>query len=183
MYSRLSIIIFVLITINIYRAFCSNSTNNNQTDVSTLNTTQIDNFAPSVDNNNNINVNESIIKKSSDYVPANITYTGPNLSGKNFTKSNANVYEAITNMQPKDPLQVNAQQQNPFMTTGGINPQIAMLLRNNPRLQMLARQNPIIAQQIIRNPQLLRDPMIQSIFIIIIFVTYFKIIIIFFFIY
>ncbi|KPM05517.1 hypothetical protein QR98_0039820 [Sarcoptes scabiei] len=85
----------------------------------------------------------------------------------NTTSSNANVFEAtpISNQTGKDPLQVNAQQQNPFISgaggLGGINPQIALLLQNNPRLQMLARQNPIIAQQIMRNPQLLRDPMIQ----------------------
>lgn len=85
------------------------------------------------------------------------------------TDSNANVYNGIADI-GKDPMKVDAQQQNPFMANrgggsgggGGINPQIAMLLRNNPRLQLLAQQNPVIAQQIMRNPQLLRDPIIQS---------------------
>lgn len=83
----------------------------------------------------------------------------------NTTNSQANVFEATAqaNLSHPDPLQVNAQQQNPFLSNvpGGINPQIAMMLQNNPRLQMLARQNPIVAQQIMRNPQLLRDPQIQ----------------------
>ena len=86
----------------------------------------------------------------------------------NTTNSQANVFEATAqaNLSHPDPLQVNAQQQNPFLSNvpGGINPQIAMMLQNNPRLQMLARQNPIVAQQIMRNPQLLRDPQIQRSF-------------------
>ncbi|KAJ6224910.1 hypothetical protein RDWZM_003455 [Blomia tropicalis] len=80
----------------------------------------------------------------------------------NTTRSQANVYEATatSNVTQNDPLMVNAQSPNPFMARG-VNPQIAMMLQNNPRLQMLARQNPLIAQQIMRNPQLLRDPQIQ----------------------
>ena len=83
----------------------------------------------------------------------------------NTTRSQANVFEAVTNTSQKDPLLVNAQSPNQFLANGpaGVNnPQIALLLQQNPRLQMLAQQNPIIAQQIMRNPALLRDPQIQS---------------------
>ena len=44
----------------------------------------------------------------------------------------------------------------------GLPPQVSMILQNNPRLMMLARQNPIVAQQIMRNPQMLRDPAVLS---------------------
>lgn len=119
------------------------------------------------------------IPGASDYVPEHNSTTSTSqllnfdvnsnsssLANGNTTNSQANVFEATARANvshSKDPLQVNAQQQNPFVSNvpGGINPQIAMMLQNNPRLQMLARQNPIVAQQIMRNPQLLRDPQIQ----------------------
>ena len=127
------------------------------------------------------------IPGSSDYVPdtlTNFTESTPpihqrqshisnfvnlllnNSAHANTTRSQANVFEAtapLNGSSQKDPLLVNAQSPNPFLSNvpGGMNPQIAMLMQNNPRLQMLARQNPIVAQQIMRNPALLRDPQIQ----------------------
>lgn len=119
-----------------------------------------------------VDIESNTIPGSSDYVPVTLnetsyTTTENSIATNDSTKINANVFNAksaVSSDLEKDPLIGKAQSPNPMLSNlpGGINPQVAMVLRNNPRLLMLARQNPIIAQQIMRNPQLLRDPQIQS---------------------
>ena len=148
------IINFLLLTINVVIG----DTIDVSTSISSINSTMLNNnsYVPVKENGNSTTINNESSSSSSSLT--NVT-----------TDSNANVYNGIV-IDNKDPLEVNAQQQNPFLANrmsgggggGGINPQIAMILRNNPRLQLLAQQNPVMAQQIMRNPQLLRDPIIQS---------------------
>lgn len=119
-------------------------------------------------------IDNNTIPGSSDYVPesAQLLVLQSTNNKTTVNATNANVFDGISsNLKEKDPMVGNAQSPNPMLSNlpGGINPQVAMILRNNPRLQQLARQNPIIAQQIIRNPQLLRDPQIQREFFIFVF--------------
>ena len=152
---------------------------NNETQTTALSTTYdsvIDKNITNIENNTNTSVVEFFggNEENSTTVDKNLI-NNPNITSKVEYIENRKKQKYRIRNYSGEPLHTNAQNQNPFVSGarggrgrqgggggGGIDPQIVQLLQNNPRLRTLAEQNPEIAQQIFRNPRLLRDPRIQS---------------------
>lgn len=132
-----------------------------------------------VDNTTDAMTNSSVIEFFGNEAENNtktddrVNNSSEKIDSKKINNKNKNSKRFKLKNYNRDPLQLRAQQQNPFLSGppglrgprrpgGGIDPQLALLLQNNPRLRVLAEQNPEIAQQIFRNPRLLRDPRIAS---------------------